>query len=376
MAIRPHCRHRRFFTGSFPVRGIRLRRGVVERLATTASIVPISWVALRKGRNMFTPIPRTEATPARPKACHSMKRMTKSTMSGSLSMVLVAALAPAARADFVDDDRCGPRTFFRLDEISPRNFFLPRTRYIDGPGGTMTVSVTREHEVLAFRETENERRNAFTRRKTRVIPPPTTEPQAEPPAEPQAEPPTEPTTGATAEPTTSPTTSPTTEPTTKATAEPATSPTAGATIKPMTKATAEPTTSPTTGATAEPTADPMDELTTDVALDPLTEPMTGPKITTAELIREFRRLGVPHLEERHMVFSGHEYTREISDGMYGNLWYRVFGYRIGWAAWSVLGTCRHVKIDSGLANVPSKVEGWRYWETKHPMYKSRRLSRK
>lgn len=184
-------------------------------------------------------------------------------MAGSVTMALVTPPAPAAPAIPSDDrnshTKCRPRTFFKINQLSPRNFFIPRTRFIDGPGGSMTVSVTREHEVLAFLETENE---------------------------------------------------------------------------------------------------------------------WSKSITTGDLVRNLRRMGLPHLEERHMVFTGHEYTQKISHGMYGNMWYRVYGYRVGWSAWAVLGTCRHVKITTGIANVPARVEGWRYWETKHPMFKGRQLSAK
>ncbi|WP_176993080.1 hypothetical protein [Nonomuraea jiangxiensis] len=167
------------------------------------------------------------------------------------------------------DGRCDERLFYKVNHLSPMNFFLPRTRYIDGPGGSMTVTVTREHEVTAFLETESERQDSISR--------------------------------------------------------------------------------------------------------PL---IVTPTITAGELVRNLRRLGLPHLEERHMVFSGHEYTRDITENKYGNMWYRVFGYRVGWSAWSVLGTCRHVLIDKGLANIPSRVEGWRYWETDRPRFKGRVLSQK
>ncbi|GAA1702763.1 hypothetical protein [Nonomuraea bangladeshensis] len=233
---------------------------------------------------------------------HLRRGMRKAAACGTLSIVLAATLAPAwadNRTDNPADSRtgddddvdntvaeaadetaednvnnrrrhrnrvkdtdhpvCTPRIFFKRGHISPRNFFLPRTRYTDGPGGSMTVSVTREHEVLAFLETEKE----WVR--------------------------------------------------------------------------------------------------------------TSNPIEPGEVIRALRKNGIPHLEERHMVFTGHEYTREISDGMYGNMWYRVFGYRIGWSAWSVLSTCRHVEIASGIANVPARFEGWKYWESKHPSYKGRRL---
>lgn len=210
---------------------------------------------------MFSPNIRAKAfsNPTRPTAPRLGRTMTRAAVRGSLSTALVLAMTPgvtlAAYAD--GDGRCDPHTFFKIRSLSPRNFFIPRTRYIDGPGGTITVTVTREYEVRAFRETENEQQLV---------------------------------------------------------------------------------------------------------------------ITTGDLVRNLRKMGVPHLEERHMVFTGHEYSRTITKGMYGNMWYRVFGYRIGWSAWSVLGTCKQVEIGSGIANVPARVEGWRYWETKHPKFRGRILS--
>lgn len=198
----------------------------------------------------------------------TLKKMAMPAMRGFLAATLVVSLAPAASATTVngdDDDRinCEHHAFWRIHRMSPRNFFVPRTRYLDGPGGSITVSVTREHEVTAFLETEDERTKDF-----------------------------------------------------------------------------------------------------------------GKTFDNKEVVFHLRKLGLPHLEERHMVFTGHEYTREISDGMYGNMWYRVFGYRIGWSAWNVLGTCERVKVATGITNVPSRVEGWRYWETKHPMFKRRQISDK
>ncbi|MEV4469830.1 hypothetical protein ACFFR3_32895 [Nonomuraea salmonea] len=222
--------------------------------------------------------------------------MARPAVHGLLTVALAVTMAPAASADDRDDrhlrkfkgihsDRgfhtgrrdedggrnCRPRTFWRIHKLSPRNFFLPRTRYIDGPGGSMTVSVTREHEVLAFLEAENEKTKSLEKSRARTV----------------------------------------------------------------------------------------DDVT-----------------DTKSVVEALRRLGLPHLEERHMVFTGHEYTREVTPGKYGNMWYRVFGYRIGWSAWSVLGTCDRRKVAAGVANVPARVEGWRYWETEHPKFKRRILSAK
>lgn len=208
-----------------------------------------------------------------------MRQWTKTVVAGFLSVTLAAMpSAPAIASPLGDsplDDSgvrrrhehpppkpgppCEERNFYRVHSLAPRNFFVPRTRFIDGPGGEMTVSVSREHEVLAFTEQEHERFRT---------------------------------------------------------------------------------------------------------------------LTDKGLIRQVRRLVVPHLELRHMVVTGHEYTRKITKGKYGNMWYRVFGYRVGWSSWSEYSNCRLVKITSGISNVPANVEGWRYWETDHPAYKGRKLSLK
>lgn len=153
--------------------------------------------------------------------------------------------------------KCRPRSFFRFHSFRPRNFFVPRTRFIDGPGGTMAASVVRQHRVYAEMEIEREKVS---------------------------------------------------------------------------------------------------------------------EIETGKLIRQLRNDVNPLLADEHIVETGHEYTREISDGMYGNLWYRVFGYRVSFTAWRQVYNCRVRKVTAGIANIPARVEGWRYWETRHPMFGGRRLS--
>ncbi|GAA3670875.1 hypothetical protein GCM10022224_038890 [Nonomuraea antimicrobica] len=180
------------------------------------------------------------------------------------------------RTDDGDGRNCRPRTFFRIHELSPRNFYVPRTQFVDGPGGSITVSVTREHQVTAFVEAANEKEKQA---ETKFAPAGTN-----------------------------------------------------------------------------------------------TGTNTGPTVTAETVVERLRRLGLPHLQQRNKVFTGHEYTRKISDGMYGHMWYRVLGYRAAWSAWSVLGTCERRKVAAGIANVPSRVEGWRYWESRHPTFKHRKLS--
>ncbi|TMR99838.1 hypothetical protein [Nonomuraea basaltis] len=293
----------------------------------------------------------------------------RAALSGSLSLALVATLTPPVRADDERDGWCEPRLFIKRHRLSPRNFFIPRTRYIDGPGGEMTVSVTREHEVLAFLETEKDRRKEFRDERGAEN---TTERGAENTTERGAENTTERGAETTIERGAETTTERGTETTTTQATE---IPTDGGTETTTRSDTASTNRSDTASTNRSDTASTNRSdtaSTTESETKTSTEGET--EITAEEVIRAFRREGIVHLEERHKVFSGHDYTREISEGMYGNMWYRVFGYRIGWSAWSVLRTCRHVKVTSGIANVPAKVEGWRYWETKHPMYKGRMLS--
>lgn len=173
--------------------------------------------------------------------------LTMSSVSGFLSTALVALLPPALGPD--GGSRCAPRVDVEIDRLAPRNFYVPRAHYIDGPGGLMRGTVTREHNVIA----------SFGRGR---------------------------------------------------------------------------------------------DAQTSITID--------------DLVRELHTLGFQHVEARHKVFAGHEFRREISKGRYGHLRFRVLGYRVNWSAWSVLGTCRRVKIDSGVASVPARAEGWRYRETRRP----------
>ncbi|MEU0479682.1 hypothetical protein ABZ260_10955 [Streptosporangium sp. NPDC006013] len=96
------------------------------------------------------------------------------------------------------------------------------------------------------------------------------------------------------------------------------------------------------------------------------------EIETGKLIRQLRNNVNPLLADEHIIETGHEYTREISDGMYGNLWYRVFGYRVSFTAWRRVYNCHVRKVTAGMANIPARVEGWRYWETRRPMFRGRK----
>ncbi|MDP9864446.1 MULTISPECIES: hypothetical protein [Streptosporangium] len=235
--------------------------------------------------------PRRGATATRPRP---MRRLATLTLAGSLSMALTTAVAPPV---FAADDphrgrdprnatlrdeadrRCSPGNFFRFHSFKPRNFFVPRTRFIDGPGGTMTASVRRQHRVYFEVEIEREKNSEIDRLH-------------------------------------------------------------------------------------------RDSTARAVGTTTFTDE------DTRALLRRLRNNVNPLLAEELIVETGHDYTQEVSDGMYGNLWYRVFGYRVGFSSWHQLEDCTSHLVATGIASVPARVEGWRYWETKHPMYKGRRLSDK
>ena len=91
-------------------------------------------------------------------------------------------------------------------------------------------------------------------------------------------------------------------------------------------------------------------------------------VRAARRLFRIRDMDSPLLAEEYIVETGHQYTQPITAGMYGNMWYRVFGYRLGFTAWRRVTTCDAFKITAGIANVPARVEGWKYWETKYPMF--------
>lgn len=103
------------------------------------------------------------------------------------------------------------------------------------------------------------------------------------------------------------------------------------------------------------------------------------QVTKDKLLDIFRRLVRlrnnlnPLIAEEHIVDVGHEYTHPITDGMYGHLWYRVFGYRLGFTQWFRVSSCGVHRVSAGVASVPARVEGWKYWETEHPTFQGHRI---
>lgn len=246
---------------------------------------------------MFTHTPKTDVTaiPTQPaRRRRSAKGLMTLAVAGSLSVALAGTTTSPAFANGPTPDHrhdrhhfldhrlrepvlagdgsgCEAGTFVRVSSLRPHNFFIPRTRYTDGPGGEMTVSVHHEFEVLAFVEADKVKTTSHRR---------------------------------------------------------------------------------------------SDDTT------------VGPVVTTDEIVRAVNNEVTPHLEKRHMIFTGHDYTRTVSDGKYGNMWYRVFGYRVHWGQWARLHNCSEVRIGTGIASIPSRIEGWRYWETDHPQFRGRLLSDK
>lgn len=164
--------------------------------------------------------------------------------------------------------KCTPGSFFTINSFRPKNFFIPRTQTIDGPGGSVTASVRRQHRVYFEVEFELEK-NLEKQREAQV--------------------------------------------------------------------------------------------TKDKLLD-----------IFRRLVRLRNNMN-PLIAEEHIVEVGHEYTHPITDGMYGHLWYRVFGYRLGFTQWFRVSSCGVHRVTAGVASVPARVEGWKYWETEHPTFQGHRI---
>lgn len=85
-----------------------------------------------------------------------------------------------------------------------------------------------------------------------------------------------------------------------------------------------------------------------------------------EFLHRARKEVEPQLTRSHTVETKHEYVRIVHKGKYGHIRYRVFGYHIGFQQWHRADDCGLRKVGSGVADVPTTVEGWRYWETDCP----------
>ncbi|MFI7042957.1 hypothetical protein [Streptosporangium sandarakinum] len=218
-----------------------------------------------------TPTPSVSETPsATPSAAATPSASASASASATATSFAVSrsVVSPSPRPGRPHlrrgwDDICRPRFLFRIDQFHPRNFFLARTHFIDGPGGSVTATVTRQHRVYYEVEFEREK----IQHRLRAL-----------------------------------------------------------------------------------------EIT------------RGPRLDREEVLRLIRNNLNPLIAEEYIVEAGHEYTHEISDDMYGHLWYRVFGYRVGFSAWFRTSTCRFHKVVAGIANVPARVEGWKYWETSRPVF--------
>jgi hypothetical protein len=81
---------------------------------------------------------------------------------------------------------------------------------------------------------------------------------------------------------------------------------------------------------------------------------------------EARKMVSPVIQKRNRVLVGHKYKHLIRNGMYGHMRYRVFGYRIGFWQYRQFGNCGIRFIGSGVANIPTNKQGWKYWETRSP----------
>ena len=83
-------------------------------------------------------------------------------------------------------------------------------------------------------------------------------------------------------------------------------------------------------------------------------------------LEEVRKMVSPIITTRLRVELGHEYQRRIRKGMYGHMRYRVFGYKVSFWQWRQFGNCSLRFVGTGLADIPTTKQGWKYRETKGP----------
>jgi len=239
---------------------------------------------------------------------------------------LVVGVAPAAVAapyvGAVEKGKgCRMFTFYKIHHVKRRNFYIPGTRHIDGPGGEMRVWVMRSYTVRA--EFEIEDWHERERRRKRFGPPR----PGDRPHEIGRE------------------------------AERAKEEELRTTVVRRPAADDEENGG---GTEAERARERVSRVLVRGGRAVLT------KGDERELVRTVRHMVSPLISDDHTVEVGHEYTRKISDGKYGYVRYRVFGYRIGFSKWWRGDDCRVHWAATGVAGVPARVEGWVYRESKRP----------
>ncbi|MEU7769810.1 hypothetical protein AB0C44_00615 [Micromonospora taraxaci] len=61
---------------------------------------------------------------------------------------------------------------------------------------------------------------------------------------------------------------------------------------------------------------------------------------------------------------GHQYSRDIASGKYGNMQYGSWGHTVSWTYSRVNPSCSVTRLSSGSGGkIPNNAVGWRYWET-------------
>jgi len=257
---------------------------------------------------------------------------TAGSLAVSLVSGLVAGVAPAADAVARKSGKgCRIGSFWKIDNFRPRNFYIPGTRYIDGPGGVMRVWVMRAYTIRS--EFEIEDWHERERRRTRFGPVRPGDGPAEITREVEREVERE----------------------------------RGHAVRRAGGEDPGRAADQVTGR-VDGTAGGADDAEREVTHASKIKIKDGRAVLTRaderELIRTIRHMVSPLISDDHTVEVGHEYTRKISPGKYGYARYRVFGYRVKFSKWWRGDDCRVHWAASGVAGVPARVEGWVYRESK------------
>lgn len=297
-------------------------------------------------------------------------------VSGPLAIALIVPLAsiaapaaaesgtrPGSRAEAAAPAaRCRIASYYRIDSFRRRNFYIPGTRYVDGPGGEMRVWVMRSYTVRSEFEIEdwNEREwrrffharggpRDFTSETVREVARELVEERSANRSGEVAETVTRERPGR--------------ESGEEPDGEPGGKSGEGPGGKPGGRSDAEDAEGRRSAAESR-AAEREHSREERVTVRKVKVELTREE--ERELLRAMRLMISPLISDDHTVEAGHEYVRKISDGKYGYLRYRVFGYRVGFSKWWRGDDCRVHRAATGVAGVPARVEGWVYRERKRP----------
>lgn len=89
----------------------------------------------------------------------------------------------------------------------------------------------------------------------------------------------------------------------------------------------------------------------------------GAEISVDALVTSVKAQVTASATKSRTTTIGHEYSRNIDRGKYGNMKYGSWGRKVAWQKVRYNRDCTTTVLDTGTGRVPTRAVGWRFWHT-------------